>query len=62
MRHSSVVILDTHLRNQWYAQGMFGLSKGLTASARIGTIHGVGRRYIKGRAITRNRQQQMELM
>lgn len=33
MCHSSIVILDNTLRNVWFGQGNFGLSRGLKASA-----------------------------
>lgn len=35
MKHSSVVVLDTSLRNVWYNQGLFGLSAALHASAKM---------------------------
>ena len=33
MKHSSIVILDSAIRNCWYGQGPFGVSAGLKASA-----------------------------
>ena len=35
MKHSSVVVLDTALRNVWFNLGQFGLSAALHASAKM---------------------------
>jgi hypothetical protein len=33
--HGIACLFDSHLRNTWYGQGQFGLSKALNASARM---------------------------
>jgi len=35
MRHAYIVLFDTSLRGAWFGQGLFGLSKGLLASAHL---------------------------
>ena len=39
MKHSSVVVLDTALRNVWFNQGQFGLSAALHASAKMKQVY-----------------------